>query len=56
MTQIDTSALQAMDGDSTPMEMAAHAAHAKCVALSRNLWWAWHPEVLNIFRDLDPIR
>ena len=28
----------------------------KCVALARNLWWTWHPEVINLFRDLDPIR
>src|SRR5882757_8906825 len=28
----------------------------KCVALANNLWWAWQPEVINLFRDLDPIR
>ncbi len=28
----------------------------KCVALAHNLWWSWHPEVDNLFRDLDPIR
>ncbi|MBI3466156.1 MAG: alpha-glucan family phosphorylase, partial [Planctomycetes bacterium] len=28
----------------------------KCMALARNVWWAWHPEVTNLFRDLDPIR
>ena len=26
------------------------------MALARNLWWTWHPEVVNLFRDLDPIR
>ena len=25
-------------------------------ALARNLWWTWHPGVVNIFRDLDPVR
>ncbi len=30
--------------------------YEKCVALARNLWWSWHPEVTNFFRDLDPIR
>jgi glycogen phosphorylase len=25
-------------------------------ALSRNLWWTWHPEVAALFRDLDPVR
>ena len=28
----------------------------KCWALAQNLWWSWHPEVNNLFRDLDPIR
>lgn len=28
----------------------------KCLALAHNLWWAWHPDVINLFRDLDPIR
>ncbi|NLY00055.1 MAG: glycosyltransferase family 1 protein [Rhodopirellula sp.] len=28
----------------------------KCMALAGNLWWSWHPEVINLFRDLDPIR
>ena len=28
----------------------------KCNALARNLWWSWQPEVINLFRDLDPIR
>ncbi len=23
--------------------------------LARNLWWTWQPNVINIFRDLDPI-
>jgi starch phosphorylase len=24
--------------------------------LARNLWWSWHPEVVNLFRELDPVR
>jgi starch phosphorylase len=28
----------------------------KCMMLAKNLWWTWHPEVTNLFRDLDPIR
>ena len=28
----------------------------KCVALANNLWWSWHPEVISLFRSLDPIR
>lgn len=30
--------------------------YEKCMTLARNLWWSWHPEVINLFRDLDPIR
>jgi starch phosphorylase len=26
------------------------------LALSHNLWWTWHPEVADLFRELDPIR
>jgi starch phosphorylase len=25
-------------------------------ALSRNLWWTWHPDVVRLFRELDPAR
>lgn len=28
----------------------------KCMTLARNIWWSWQPEVVNLFRDLDPIR
>ena len=34
----------------------ADTQYHKCMALARNLWWSWHPEVINLFRDLDPIR
>jgi len=36
--------------------LTAGTLYDKCVALARNLWWSWHPEVINLFRDLDPIR
>ncbi len=36
--------------------LTAETLYDKCVALARNLWWSWHPEVINLFRDLDPIR
>ncbi|MDO4551819.1 MAG: alpha-glucan family phosphorylase [Planctomycetia bacterium] len=26
----------------------------KCWELAHNLWWSWHPDVINTFRDLDP--
>jgi len=28
--------------------------HARLRALAQNLWWAWHPEVISLFTDLDP--
>ncbi len=37
-------------------ELSAQTLFDKCNALARNLWWSWHPEVINLFRDLDPIR
>ena len=37
-------------------ESTPEALYDKCMALARNLWWSWHPEVVNLFRDLDPVR
>ena len=37
-------------------EITPQALYDKCTALARNLWWSWHPEVVNLFRDLDPVR
>ncbi len=37
-------------------EFSPQSLYDKCVAIARNLWWTWHPEVVNLFRDLDPIR
>ena len=28
--------------------------HTRLRALAQNLWWAWHPEVISLFTDLDP--
>jgi len=39
-----------------PTGLSAEALFEKCNALARNLWWSWQPEVINLFRDLDPIR
>jgi starch phosphorylase len=41
---------------SAPSEVSAERLYEKCVELAHNLWWSWHPEVINLFRDLDPIR
>ena len=37
-------------------EITPQALYSKCQSLARNLWWSWHPEVVNLFRDLDPVR
>ena len=37
-------------------EISAQALYDKCMAVARNLWWTWQPEVINLFRDIDPIR
>jgi len=26
------------------------------MALARNLWWTWNPEVITLFQDIDPVR
>ncbi|NOZ39854.1 MAG: glycosyltransferase family 1 protein, partial [Planctomycetes bacterium] len=37
-------------------EITPQALYDKCNSLARNLWWSWHPEVVQLFRDLDPVR
>ena len=37
-------------------EMSAQSLYDKCMAVARNLWWTWQPEVIALFRDIDPIR
>jgi len=37
-------------------EVTPQALYDKCQVLANNLWWSWHPEVVNLFRDLDPIK
>jgi starch phosphorylase len=55
MTQIQT-VPSGVAKTSGAIGIAADTLYDKCVALARNLWWSWHPEVINLFRDLDPIR
>ncbi len=55
MSQIDT--IPAGSARSSPVAgFTAETMYDKCMALARNVWWSWHPEVINLFRDLDPIR
>lgn len=39
-----------------PKGLSADETYQKCMSLASNLWWTWHPDVISIFRDLDPIR
>ncbi len=55
MTQAETAPIQ-VAARVTASELSAQTLYDKCTALARNLWWTWHPEVINLFRDLDPIR
>ncbi|MGE0608483.1 MAG: alpha-glucan family phosphorylase [Pirellulales bacterium] len=56
MSQVETDHLDApINGITRPLPNAL-TLFEKCQALARNLWWSWHPEVVNVFRDLDPIR
>src|SRR5262245_57873740 len=36
--------------------VAEHSLYDRLRALARNLWWTWHPEVVSVFRELDPVR
>ncbi len=56
MTQIDYSAGSDLAPSARASEIDAEALYEKCMALARNMWWSWHPEVTNLFRDIDPIR
>src|SRR3972149_2114600 len=37
-------------------EVTPQVLYDKCLTLANNLWWSWHPEVVNLFRDLDPVK
>jgi starch phosphorylase len=55
MSQVDVAPQER--GEAASLDgVAQRTLYDKCVALARNLWWSWHPEVDNLFRDLDPIR
>lgn len=30
--------------------------YEKCLAIANNLWWSWQPDVVRLFRDIDPVR
>ncbi len=37
-------------------EVTPKALYTKLQAIAGNLWWSWNPEVVSLFRDLDPVR
>jgi len=55
MTQVDVVSNDT-ERASDVASLTAATLYDKCLALASNLWWSWQPEVINLFRDLDPIR
>ena len=53
MAQTDTAS---EDSQTQNTKFSDETLYEKCQALTSNLWWTWHPDVLNLFRDLDPVR
>ena len=43
-------------GEGGQVSWAHQGLQERLRALSYNLWWTWHPEVADLFRELDPIR
>lgn len=56
MSQTDTPTAATGKPRDTWTEITPQALYDKCFSLASNLWWSWHPEVVNLFRDLDPVR
>ena len=42
--------------DARRMEQFIVPAHERLWSVARNLWWSWHEESTELFRDLDPVR
>ncbi|HTN74072.1 MAG TPA: alpha-glucan family phosphorylase [Pirellulaceae bacterium] len=56
MGQFETTYTAETTAATAAVELTDNGVYGKCMALARNLWWTWHSEVINLFRDLDPIR
>ncbi|MBL8869039.1 MAG: alpha-glucan family phosphorylase [Planctomycetaceae bacterium] len=56
MAQLETAVRNEVSNQNAGNEVGSEQLYQKCMALAQNLWWCWHPEVANIFRDIDPIR
>jgi len=55
MSQTEIPSIQRSALD-TWTEITPQALYDKCNSLAKNLWWSWHPDVVNLFHDLDPVR
>ena len=55
MSQVEDGPLAAMERVNWT-ETSPQALYNKLKSLAGNLWWSWHPEVVSLFRDLDPVR
>jgi starch phosphorylase len=45
------------EGEQPDDGLARHAGlYDRMQEMARNLWWTWHPEVANFFRELDSVR
>ena len=56
MAQLETAVRSESSNQNNGNEVGSEQLYHKCMSLAQNLWWCWHPEVANIFRDIDPIR
>ena len=56
MSSVDTPDTKPTQDRSSWSELSPQGLYDKCLDLAHNLWWSWHPDVVNLFRDLDPIR
>jgi starch phosphorylase len=56
MAQLETAVRSEASNQNNGNEVGSEQLYQKCMSLAQNLWWCWHPEVANIFRDIDPIR
>ncbi len=54
MSQIDHFSRKRQQEFRKAAGLDANTLYDKCKALANNLWWAWQPDVINIFRDLNP--
>ena len=56
MSQTEIPSASSRKSLETWTEITPRALYDKCNSLAKNLWWSWHPDVVSLFRDLDPVR